>query len=186
MSRKKPAAGEIYRHFRGKKYRILHLAVSTETKREMVVYEASDGDGKVYVSVLENFMGAVNREKYPDATQNDRFELVHEETDEALFEELDVVVEEDAEDYEEPEEADEQQEKVSKEHAMILEYLDLDTEEEKLQYLQKHRNELTDRFLTAAAESMDYAERGESQEERYAEIVRYLKTKMRYESGRRL
>ena len=78
MSRKKPAAGEIYRHFRGKKYRILHLAVSTETKREMVVYEAADGDGKVYVSMLDNFMEAVNREKYADAVQNDRFELVSE------------------------------------------------------------------------------------------------------------
>ena len=167
MSRKKPTAGEIYRHFGGKKYRILHLAVSTETKREMVVYEAADGDGRVYVSMLDHFMGAVNREKYADAVQNYRFELVSEAEDEELFEDL------------------EEAENLSEEHTMILEYLDLDTDEEKVQYLQKHRNELTDRFLTAAAESMDYAERGESQEERYAEIIRCLKTKMRYESGRR-
>ena len=183
MSRKKPAAGEIYRHFRGKKYRILHLAVSTETKREMVVYEAADGDGKVYVSMLDNFMEAVNREKYADAVQIYRFELVSEAEDEELFEDLEEV-EAEAEALEDTREIS-ASENLSEEHAMILEYLDLETEEEKLQYLQKHRNELTDRFLTAAAESMDYAERGESPEERYAEIVRCLKTKMRYESGRR-
>lgn len=180
MSRKKPAAGEIYRHFKGKKYRILHLAVSTETKQEMVVYEAADGDGKVYVSILGNFMGAVNREKYADAEQNNRFELVREAEDEELFEDL---AEDETENPEETPNLTESSD--TEEHTMILEYLDLNTGEEKLQYLQKHRNELTDRFLTAAAESMDYAERGESPEERYAEIVRYLKTKMRYESGRR-
>ena len=55
---------------------------------------------------------------------------------------------------------------------------------EKLEYLKKHRLVLSERFLTAAAESLEYAEREESLEERYAGLVRFLQMKSRYESGR--
>jgi len=40
MERKKPEAGEKYRHFKGGIYEILHCAISTETREEMVVYVA--------------------------------------------------------------------------------------------------------------------------------------------------
>ena len=42
---------------------------------------------------------------------------------------------------------------------MILEFLDLEKNEEKLEYLKKHRLVLSERFLTSAAESLEYAER---------------------------
>ena len=67
---------------------------------------------------------------------------------------------------------------------MILEFLDLEKNEEKLEYLKKHRLVLSERFLTSAAESLEYAEREESLEERYAGLVRFLQMKSRYESGR--
>ena len=55
MNRRRPKAGESYRHFRGKKYRVLHIALCAETNEEMVVYETLQG-GRVYVSALGAFL----------------------------------------------------------------------------------------------------------------------------------
>ena len=66
MNRRKPRKGDLYRHFRGKQYRVLHLAVCAETKEEMVVYEEAEGEHRVYVSSLASFTRPVNRERYPD------------------------------------------------------------------------------------------------------------------------
>ena len=43
---------------------------------------------------------------------------------------------------------------------------------------------IVDRFLTAAAESMEFAENADTLEERYAALLRFLKTKMKYEGSR--
>ena len=78
MNRRRPKAGEIYRHFRGKKYRVLHIALCAETNEEMVVYEALQG-GRVYVSALGAFLRETNKIKYPDAEQEYRCELCERE-----------------------------------------------------------------------------------------------------------
>lgn len=39
----------IYRHFKGNKYELLHIAKHSETLEEMVVYRALYGDGGVWV-----------------------------------------------------------------------------------------------------------------------------------------
>ena len=70
------------------------------------------------------------------------------------------------------------------EEELILEFLDLDENEEKAEFLQKHREEVTDRFLTVVAESLEFAENSDTVEERYAAILRFLRTKIRYESRR--
>ena len=63
MERKTPEAGEKYRHFKGGIYEILHCAISTETREEMVVYVAVNRTkGKVFVSRLVNFMSPLIRE----------------------------------------------------------------------------------------------------------------------------
>ena len=70
------------------------------------------------------------------------------------------------------------------EESLILQFLDLDGNEQRAEFLQKHRAVLTDRFLTAAAESMEFAENADTLEERYAALLRFLKTKMKYEGSR--
>ena len=37
MSRRIPKPGDIYKHFKGKQYKILHIAISTETGEDVVV-----------------------------------------------------------------------------------------------------------------------------------------------------
>ena len=72
--RELPQAGETWRHFKGKYYRILTLATHTETREPYVVYKALYGDYADFVRLLRMFMSEVDREKYPDAGQKWRFE----------------------------------------------------------------------------------------------------------------
>ena len=67
----------LYRHFKGNMYRVAHIATHTETGEKMVVYQALYGDFGYYVRPYDMFASEVDREKYPDVTQQYRFEKVN-------------------------------------------------------------------------------------------------------------
>lgn len=72
-----PVKGQKYRHFKlGKIVTVIGISRHTETEEMTVVYEHED---MIWNRPLEMFMSEVDREKYPDAKQRYRFELVEGE-----------------------------------------------------------------------------------------------------------
>lgn len=71
--------GRKYRHFKGKEYRVEGIATDSETLEPMVIYRPLYGEGGLWVRPLSMFLEEVDHEKYPDVTQQYRFELLPEE-----------------------------------------------------------------------------------------------------------
>ena len=71
---------DIVRHFKGNLYRIIAIARNTETKELEVIYESlypSDcGSRGVWARPYAMFESKVDKEKYPDAIQEYRMEIV--------------------------------------------------------------------------------------------------------------
>lgn len=73
--------GGIYKHFKGKLYKVLMIGYDSETNNEekpkkLVIYEALYDDHKIWVRPYDMFISPVDKTKYPDIKQEYRFELI--------------------------------------------------------------------------------------------------------------
>ena len=68
--------GQIYRHFKGDYYLVEDIAYDSETSKKVVIYRQLYGDSELWVRDYEMFLSAVEKNKYPNAKQEYRFELV--------------------------------------------------------------------------------------------------------------
>ena len=153
-----PKKGEIYRHFKGNLYEIVLIARDSETLEEKVVYKEVNGES-AYVRSLPMFVSPVDKEKYPEVTQEFRFELVSADVKQEVEPEVVCATE-------------------------IIEFLNLDDISDKIKYLQNIKEQITGEFLEVVAQSLDFVEKEKGLEERYKAILKYLETVARYERGR--
>ena len=66
----------------------------------------------------------------------------------------------------------------------IMDFLDLSTATDKIQYLEAMKDSVTEEFIGIAAQSLDFVENDGSLDERYRALLQYLRTVERYEKRR--
>ena len=145
MEDRRPATGEIYRHFKGKLYQIVAIATHSETREELVIYQALYGAYKVYARPLAMFVSEVDHEKYPAAEQKYRFEKVKLQ-EEATPQEA-VKVSQETTQPQATAQPQETSESEAQANPFLLRFLDADTYEEKYKILNEMENDITDRLI---------------------------------------
>ncbi|MGN1147832.1 MAG: DUF1653 domain-containing protein [Lachnospiraceae bacterium] len=183
-----PKPHEIYKHFKGNLYQILAVAEHSETGEKLVVYQALYGEFKIYARPLDNFLDKVDREKYPKAGQTFRFELQGAEASRP-----------DKEDDDKEDEAAIASDVVSAATAvgkeaekeeelnidpMVLQFLEADTYEERLNILVGCKHRITDEMITTMAVACDVEVPEGSLEERFLGLKNCLSTLDKYECNR--
>lgn len=163
-----PKVHEIYKHFKGNLYQITAIAEHTETGEQLVVYQALYGDFKTYARPLEMFTGKVDKVKYPEVAQEFRFELQGPEADRQKAEE----------DLQEPSEAELVLD------PMVLEFLDTDSYEQKLNILAGLHHRITDDMITTMAIACDVEVDEGDTEKRYESLKNCIMTLEKYECNR--
>lgn len=66
----------------------------------------------------------------------------------------------------------------------IMDFLDLTTATEKIQYLETMKDSMTEEFIGIAAQSLEFVENDGSLDDRYRALLQYLRTVERYEKRR--
>ena len=65
----------IYKHFKGNVYQIICIAKDSETLDELVIYKDINSN-KFWARKKDMFLSKVDKEKYPEVTQEYRFEYI--------------------------------------------------------------------------------------------------------------
>ncbi len=157
-----PKVNQIYKHFKGNLYQIVAIAEHSETGEQMVVYQALYGEGKIYVRPLAMFMDKVDKVKYPDVQQEYRFELQEaEDNRQTDAEEEELLLD-----------------------PLVLEFLDADSYEQRLNILVALQHRITDEMITTMSIACDVEVGEGSTEERYDSLKNCLLTLEKYECNR--
>lgn len=73
---RKVIVGQVYKHFKGKMYKVLNIGYNADNLEKMVIYQALYDDNKIWVRNYDEFNSYVDKNKYPNIAQKYRFEEV--------------------------------------------------------------------------------------------------------------
>lgn len=208
-----PKPHEIYKHFKGNLYQIVTIAQHSETGEQLVIYQAMYGDFKIHARPLAMFTSEVDKVKYPEVQQRFRFELQGadadrqiRETDElnggqtttqavptataqdaAIWTAQAAAVQDAAtvaaQATAQPASVETQPEEPELD-PLVLEFLDADSYEQKLNILAGLHHRITDEMITTMAIACDIEVNDGETEERYEELKNCLLTMEKFECNR--
>lgn len=167
-----PKPGERYRHFKNKLYQILAIASHSETGEPMVVYQALYGDYGIWVRPLAMFLEKVDREKYPEVTQEYRFEKVADGFGAAIGTAVCVPKDSGAEIEDTPM------------HPLLLEFLDTESATERLAILQKMKGKVGQREIDSLCFCLDVKPMDGDLEMQLENLKQYIRMQQRYDAPR--
>lgn len=208
-----PKPHEIYKHFKGNLYQIVTIAQHSETGEQLVIYQAMYGDFKIYARPLAMFTSEVDKVKYPEVQQRSRFELQGADADRQIRETDEVnggqtttqavptATAQDAAIWTaqaaavqdaatvaaqataQPASVETQPEEPELD-PWVLEFLDADSYEQKLNILAGLHHRITDEMITTMAIACDIEVNDGETEERYEELKNCLLTMEKFECNR--
>lgn len=168
-----PVPQQIYRHFKGNLYQIVSLAEHTETGEQLVIYQALYGDFKVYARPVSMFLEKVDRVKYPDASQEYRFELVERPVNPEPAETLNDDRPKQKEEAYKNDNDNDGDEGLNID-PLVLQFLDAGSYEERLDILAALHHRITDEMINTMAMAVDVEVKEGDIEERYTELRKCL------------
>ena len=201
-----PKPHEIYKHFKGNLYQIVTIAQHSETGEQLVIYQAMYGDFKTYARPLAMFTSEVDKVKYPEVQQRFRFELQGADADrqtretdsangtqtttaqDAATQTAPTATAQDAAAWAtsttaQPASVETQPEEPTLD-PLVLEFLDADSYEQKLNILAGLHHRITDEMITTMAIACDIEVNDGETEERYEELKNCLLTMEKFECNR--
>lgn len=178
--RENPRPGEFYRHFKNKLYQIVAVATHSESKEQLVIYQALYGDFGVYARPLDMFLSEVDREKYPEIEQKYRFEKVEniseaskqitDRNSEINIETINKTLKEESED---------------ESKNFFIDFLDADDYYTKKKILLANKENITDKQLDAIFDIYGLKRNGIDKTIDIADFIAYLDMQIHFE-GKRL
>lgn len=211
--RKDPRPFEKYHHFKGHDYQIITLAKDASDGHMIVVYQGLYPPYQMFARDLDEFMSDVDRRKYPDAVQRERFALIrrdgevastapsvnadHSTVSPVVRDEQPVITQVrpssrpessvqafGTENNEQTIKSDDASQNGSGINPSLLRFLDADSVNDKLKVLYEIRQELTPEILTPMELSIGMEPSDASVEERAAFIKKTLLTRQQFEKDR--
>lgn len=176
---RRPVAGETYKHFKEKNYKIIAIAHHSETGEELVVYQALYGEGMVCARPLDMFVSEVDHEKYPEVKQKYRFEKIADAPEAGMI----TAPLQGGDSANEPKEKP--LSRMTAEEKMMA-FFDEDDLEAKYQILLAMREDVTNTMIDNMAVVMDVVIPDGNIYNRYDDLKRAVQMKQRYEQNLRL
>lgn len=186
--RDNPKPYELYKHFKGNTYQIICIAKDSEDLSLKVVYQGMYAPYDIYVRSLDMFMEEVDHEKYPDARQRYRFELVGASSECTNTTATKAKI--DGADQSTDEASNEATIKANSDSAkeapkLLMDFLDADTVDAKLFVLADMEEDINEHILTSMELSLGMEPSESSLQERYRDIKNFLALKQKYERSHR-
>ncbi len=158
---KKPEANDIYRHQAGDMLRVISLALDADSREELVVYQSLQGSFEILVARLEKFLAQTDFIPAMPGIPSQKIKVEQEEQvveKEAIVEDTSAQIDE-----------------------LLLEFIDSQSNAEKLKILTGVEHRLTDEMINTMAVVIDVEVPEGELQARIASLKYCLQTKIKYE-----